>query len=164
MIWLAFAAFLYWGCTFSVPCFSFLSALLPVPNLLTSSVVIGVCALCLAIRAAIWAFSSLSLLASFSFVSFSICNCPAFSAYSLLFSFNCFSVSVATFLACNTSFKSHFIAYLGISSLTILSISISSLSGNFCLCFLVLVLGFLLSLFVTCLLANSASFTFCLCF
>ena len=121
-----------------------MSALLPVPDLLTSSGVIGVHALCLAIRAAIWAFSSSGLLASFCFVSFSICNCLAFSACSLLFSFDCFSVSVTTFLACNTSFKSHFIAYLGISSLTILSISISSLSGTFCLCFLVLVLGFLL--------------------
>ena len=69
----------------------------------------------------------------------------AFSSASLLasFSFNCLSVSVAIFLSCNTSFESHFIVHLGVSSLTILSILISSLSGTFCLCFLSSVLGFI---------------------
>ena len=107
---------------------------------------------------------SMHLLASFSLTSFSICNCLIFSACGLLFSFDCFSISVATFLACNTSFKSHFIACLGISSLAILSISISSLSGTFCLCFLALVLGLIFSIFAEHLLVNSASLAFCLCF
>ena len=121
---------------------------------------VTVCDLCLSIRAAILAFSSVCLLASFSFISFFICNHLAFSACSLLFSFNCLSISVATFLAC----KSLFIAYLDVSSLAILSISISSSFGTFYLCFLALVLGLILSIFAKCLLANFASAAFCLCF
>ena len=134
-----------WGFTFLVPSLPSILAFLPVPGLFTSSGVFSVCSLCLLIRASIWAFSNASLLASFSFISFSVCNLLAFSSASLLasFSLNCLSVSVAIFLSCNTSFKSHFIAYLGISSLTILSISISSLSGTFCLCFLSPVFGFI---------------------
>ena len=137
---------------------------MPVPDLVTLSGVLGVRNLCLSIRASILAFSNARLLASFSLISFSICNYLAFSACSLLFSFNCLSISVANFLACNTSFNSHFIVYLGMSSLAILSISISSSCGTFCLCFLTLVLGFIISVFANCMLANSASAAFCLCF
>ena len=125
--------------------------------------VFSVRGLCFLIRASIWAFSNASLLASFSLISFSACNCLAFSACSYLFSSDCLSVSVAIFLSCNTSFKSCFIAYLGISSLTILFISISSSSGTFCFCFLALILGFIYSIFAECLLAYSASLAFCLC-
>ena len=60
-------------------------ALMPVPCIFTSLGVLGVCGLCLLIRAAILAFSSAHLLASFSLISFSICNCLAFSACSLQF-------------------------------------------------------------------------------
>ena len=76
---------------FQSPLFSLVSALVPVPNLLTSSGLLSVCNLCLLIRAAILAFSSARLLASFSLISFSICNCLAFSACNLLFSFLCLS-------------------------------------------------------------------------
>ena len=105
---------------------------LPVPDVFTLSGVFSVRGLCFSMRASIWAFSN--LLASLSFISFSICNHLAFSSTSCLasFSFNCFSVSVALFLS-----------YLGLSSLTILVISISSLSGTFCLCILTFVLGFI---------------------
>ena len=74
-----------------------MSALMPVPGVFTSSGVLGVHDLCLSIRAAILAFSRAHLLASFSLISFSICNCLAFSAGSLLLSFNCLSISVAIF-------------------------------------------------------------------
>ena len=106
------------------------------------------------------------ILSVMTVISFSVCNLLAFSSASLLasFSFNCLSVSVAIFLSCNTSFKSHFIACLGVSSLTILSISISSSSGTFCLCFLSPVLGFIYSIFAKHLLAYSALLAFCLCF
>ena len=145
-----------------VPSLSFMSALMPVPGIFTSSGVFGVQGLCLSIRADILAFSSARLLAYFSLRSFSICNCLAFSACSFLFSYSFLSVSVANFLACNTSFNSCFIVYLGVSSLAILSISITSLSGTFCHSFLPLVLGFIISMSAKCILAISASAAFCL--
>ena len=88
------------------------------------------------IRPSIWAFSDAIYFASLSFISFSICICLAFSSASLLasFSLNCLSHSVALFLS-----------YLGLSSFTILAISISSSSGTFCLYVLTFVLDFIYS-------------------
>ena len=91
----------------------------------------------------------------FVFISFCICILLAFSSASLLASFSlyCFSVLVALFLSS-----------LGLSPQIILSISISSSSGTFCLCILTFVLGFVYSLRAEHLLVVALSFTSCLCF
>ena len=155
LIWLAFVAFLCGGFPFLVSSLPSILAFLPVPNVSTLSDVFGVRDLYFAIRASIWAFSNANLLASFSFISFSICNHLAFSSTSLSasFSFNCLSISAALFLSS-----------LGVSFLTILSISISSSSGTFYLFILILVLGFIYSVCAECLLASAISFAFCHCF
>ena len=110
---------------------------------------------CFSISASIWAFSMANLFASLSFISFCICILLAFSSASLLASFSlyCFSVLVALFLSS-----------LGLSPQTILSISISSSSGTFCLCILTFVLGFIFSLIAEHLLVVALSFSSCLCF
>ena len=124
------------GFTFSVPYRPSVLAFLPVPDVFTSSGVFGVHGLCFSIRASIWAFSVAIHFASLSFISFCIHILLAFSSTSLLasFSINCLSISVALFLS-----------YLGLSSFTILAISISSSSGTFCLCVLTFVLGYIFS-------------------
>ena len=155
-----------WGFPFFGPLFTIYIGIFAVPDVFTLSGVFNGCGLCFLIRASIWAFSNANLLASFSFISFSMCNHLGFSNGSLLasFSFNCLSVSVALFLSCNVFLKSHFLAYPGLASLTILSISISSSSGTFCLYVLALVLGFIYSMCAEHLLAYAISFALCLCF
>ena len=103
----------------------------------TSSGVFGVHDLCFLMRASIWAFSICNLLASLSFVSVSICNHVAFASTSLLASFSCNCLLVS---------RAFCLSYLGLSSFTILAISISSSSGTFCLCFVAFVLGFIYSI------------------
>ena len=122
LIWISFVAFLYGSFSFLFPSQPSTLAFLPVPDLLTSSGVFGVCGLCFSISASIWAFSMANLFASLAFMSFCICILLAFSNASLLTSFSlyCFSVFVALFLSS-----------LGLSPRAILSISISSSSGTF---------------------------------
>ena len=141
LIWISFVAFLYGGFSFSFPSRPSTLAFLPVPDLLTSSGVFSVRGLCFSISASIWAFS--------------MANLFAFSSASLLASFSlyCFSVFVALFLSS-----------LGLSPQAILSISISSSSGTFCLFILAFVLGFKYSLRAKHLLVFAHSFSSCLCF
>ena len=103
----------------------------------TRFAVFGVCGLCFSMSASILAFSIVYLFASMSFVIFCPCTLLAFSRASLLASFSlyCFAVISALFLS---SF--------GLSPQAILFISISSSSGTFCLCVLILVFGFMPSL------------------
>ena len=116
LIWLAFVAFLCGGFPFLVPSLPSILAFLPVPDVFTSSGVFGVCGLCFAIRASIWSFSNANLLASFSFISCSICNHLAFSSASLLssVSFDCLLVSVALFLSCNVFLPLRFDSSIGL--------------------------------------------------
>ena len=107
------------------------------PNLFTSPGVFGVRHLCFSMSASMSAFSIVCLFASISFESFCPCNLLAFSSASLLASFSlyCFAVISALFLS---SF--------GLLPWAILFISISSSSGTFCLCVLILVFSFIPSL------------------
>ena len=101
LIWISFVAYLYGGLPFSVPSCPFSMAFLPVPNLFTSSGVFGVCNLCFSMSASIWAFSIICLFASIFFESFCPCILLAFSSTSLLASFSlyCFAVISALFLS-----------------------------------------------------------------
>ena len=112
-------------------------AFLPVPYSFTLSGVFGVRNLCFSMSASILAFSIICLFASISFESFCPCILLAFSSTSLLASFSlyCFAVISALFLS-----------PFGLSPWAILFISISSSSGTFCLCFSILVFGFVPSL------------------
>ena len=67
-------------------------------------------------------------------------------------------------LYCFTVFVALFLSFLGLSPQAILSISISSSSGTFCLCILAFVLGFIYSLRAKCLSVFALSFSSCLSF
>ena len=144
-----------WGFTFFGPLLTLIFGNLAVPDLLTLSGVFGVRGLCLSMSASIFAFSIVYLFASIFFVSFCPCILLTFSSTSLLASFSlyCFAVILALFLS---SF--------GLSPQTILFISMSSSSGTFCLCVLILVFSFLPSLRAKCLLVFALVFISYLCF
>ena len=144
-----------WGFFLFVSLLTINFGILAVPDLLTLSDVFRVHGLCFSISASIWAFSMASLFASLSFICFCICILLAFASTSLSASFSwyCFTVFVALFLSC-----------LDLSPQAILSISLSSSSGTFCLCIFAFVLGFIYSLRAEHLSVFALSFSSCLSF
>ena len=155
LIWISFVAFLYGHLPFQVPSCPFSMTFLPVPDLFTPSGVFSVRNLCFSMSASILAFSIICLFASIFFESFCSCILLTFSSTSLLASFSlcCFAVLSALFLS---SF--------GLSPWAILFISISSLSGTFCLYIIIFALGFMPSLRGKCLLVCALVSISYLCF
>ena len=90
---------------------------MPVPNVLTSSGVFGVHGLCFSMSASILAFSIICLFASVFFITFCPCILLAFSSTSLLASFSlyCFAVVLALFLL-SFRLSSQTILFISISS------------------------------------------------
>ena len=101
------------------------------------------------------AFSTICLFASTSFEAFCPCIVLAFSSASLLASFSLYYFAVILAL---------FLSSFGLLPWAILFMSISSSSGTFCLCVLILVFGFVPSLRAKRLLVFALVFISYLCF
>ena len=101
LIWISFVAFLYGGLPFFGPLLTLIYGIFACTRLLTSSGVFSVRGLCFSMSASILAFSIVYLFDSMSFVSFCPCILLAFSSTSLLASFSlyCFTYISALFLS-----------------------------------------------------------------